>query len=51
MCTEALAAVDILNLKIPVTVRAPSAIWTYMISDNPFGDAVSRISLTRRRSR
>jgi len=46
-----LAAVDILNLRIPATVRAPSAIWTYMIFDNPFGDAASRISLTRRRSR
>ncbi|WP_314149192.1 accessory Sec system translocase SecA2 [uncultured Leifsonia sp.] len=46
-----LAAVDILNVRIPETVRVPSAIWTYMISDNPFGDAVSRISLKRRRSR
>lgn len=46
-----LTAADVVDQNIPSTIRRPSATWTYMISDNPFGDAVSRISLRRQRSR
>lgn len=40
---------DVERGAIPSAVRRPSATWTYMMSDDPLGDPVSRIA--RRRTR
>ncbi len=42
-----MSADDVAQGRVPATVRRPSATWTYMVSDNPLGDALSR-ALRRR---
>ncbi|PDQ34101.1 MAG: accessory Sec system translocase SecA2 [Candidatus Lumbricidophila eiseniae] len=48
---ETMSARDIVEGKVPETIRRPSATWTYMISDNPLGDGMSRAARGRARRR
>ncbi|WP_395638043.1 accessory Sec system translocase SecA2 [Pseudolysinimonas sp.] len=46
---RAMSADDLRRGVLPETIRLPSATWTYMVSDNPLGDAMSRAARSRGR--